>query len=195
MRTRSNDKQGMRLAAAALRFSWWAVLSSTAALAQPVAEPPPAAPQNPLDVVPEKMAFNTPYGAPIPLAKAEEVLAAAEAESRRRGWPLNCAVVDPGTHLVAFKRMDGALLAGVSVSEKKARSAVLYRRPTKVFQNAAGAQSPAMSVFLTLDGVVASAGGIPLIEDGKIIGAVGCSGGAGSQDEVVATAAARVVNK
>jgi glc operon protein GlcG len=165
------------------------------AAAQAPATPPaaPAAPAaNPLDVIPEKMPFNTPYGAPITLERAEAVLAAALAESNKRGWQMNMAVVDSGGNLVTFKRMDGAQLASISISEHKARVAVKYRRPSKLFENAV--QSGILYV-MTLDDVVASRGGIPLIEDGKIIGAIGCSGGTGSQDEAICMVGAATVNK
>jgi glc operon protein GlcG len=104
---------------------------------------------------------------------------------------MNIAVVDSGANLVAFLRMDGAQLASIAISEHKARTAAKFRRPTKVIEKAI--QESDMKYMLTLDDVVASRGGIPLIEDGKIIGAIGCSGGTGSQDEVVCTAGAALV--
>ena len=77
----------------------------------------PAAPAaNPLDAVPEKMPFNTPYGAPISLEKAQAAIQAAVAEANKRGWPLNVAVVDSGGSLVTFARMDGAQLASIAIS-------------------------------------------------------------------------------
>ena len=158
------------------------------------AQAPAAAPAaaNPLDVVPDKMPFSPPYGAPIPMARAQALIQAAQAEATKRGWAMNIAVVDSGANLVTFARMDGAQLASISISEHKARTAVKYRRPTKVFE--AGIQG-GNNYVLSLDDVVASRGGIPLIEDGKLIGAIGCSGGAGSQDEVVCMAAAASINK
>jgi glc operon protein GlcG len=156
------------------------------------AQNPPASPPN-LDEVPEKMPNNIPYGTPIAAAKAQAVIQAAAAEATKKGWPMNIAVVDSGGNLVAFERMDGAQLASIAISEHKARASVKFRRPTKAFENAV--QKFDFKYILTLDDVVASRGGIPLIEDGKIIGAVGCSGGTGSQDEVVCTAGAAVVNK
>jgi len=141
--------------------------------------------QNPFDVVPDKMPFDTPYGAPLSLEQADAALAAALAESKKRGWKLNCAVVDSGANLVSFKRMDGAQLASIAIAEHKARATVKYRRETKALEN--GVQSGA-TYLLTLDDVIASRGGIPITEGGKIIGGIGCSGGTGSQDEVVAKA-------
>ena len=94
----------------------------------------PAAGGNPLDVVPEKMPFNTPYGTPISLEKAQSAVQAAVAEANKRGWPLNVAVVDSGGNLVTFARMDGAQLASIAISEHKARVAAKYRRPTKAIE-------------------------------------------------------------
>jgi uncharacterized protein GlcG (DUF336 family) len=89
--------------------------------------------------------------------------------------------------------MDGAQLASIAISEHKARAAVKYRRATRVYEDAV--QKSDFKYVLSLDDLIASRGGIPLLEDGKIIGAVGCSGGTGSQDEVACTAGAAVVNK
>ena len=152
----------------------------------------PAAPY-PLDNVPEKMPYNVPYGAPISADRAQAAIQAAAAEATKRGWPLDIAVVDSGANLVAFLRMDGAQLASIPIAEHKARAAAKYRRPTKVFEE--GLQKLDYKYVLTLDDAIASRGGIPLIEDGKLIGAVGCSGGTGSQDEVVCLAGAAVINK
>ena len=150
------------------------------------------APPN-LDAIPEKMPFITPYGAPIGAQRAQELIQAAAAEATKKGWSMNIAVVDSGANLVAFLRMDGALLGSVSIAQHKARTAVKYRRPTKAFEDAV--QKAGLNYILSLDDVIASRGGIPLIEDGKIIGSVGCSGGTGSQDEAVCTAAASLINK
>lgn len=137
---------------------------------------------NPLDAVPDKMPFDIAYGAPISLERASAAIAAAVAEAKKRDWKLNVAVVDSGGNLVAFQRMDGAQLASIQVAEHKARAAATFRRETKVFEEAI--QVKKNYYVMTLDGVVASRGGIPLIEGGKIVGAIGCSGGTGSQDEV-----------
>ena len=165
------------------------VMSAGAALAQQAEPPKP----NPLDVIPEKMPFATPYGAPISLARAQAAISAAIGEAEKHGWLMNVAVIDSGANLVAFARMDGAQLASIAISEHKARAAVSFRRPTKVFED--GIQRSDFKYQLTLDGVIASRGGIPLIEDGKLIGAIGCSGGAGSQDEVACTVGAATINK
>ena len=155
------------------------------------AQTPAPAAVNPLDAIPESMPFDVPYGAPISLDRAEAAIAAAVAEARKRHWKLNVAVVDSGANLVAFQRMDGAQLASIAVSEHKARTAATFRRETKVFED--GIQLKQNYYSLTIDGVIASRGGIPLIEGGKIIGAIGCSGGTGSQDEVACKAGAATI--
>src|SRR5271170_4775396 len=105
------------------------------------------------------MPFSTPYGAPISLARAQAAISAAMAEADKRGWTLNVAVVDSGGNLVAFGRMDGAQLASISISEHKARAAATFRRPTRVFED--GIQRSDYKYTLSLDGVIASRGGIP----------------------------------
>ena len=153
------------------------------------AQTPPAA--NPLDAVPDNMPYDVPYGEPISLERAQIAIAAAVAEAKKHGWKLNVAVVDSGTNLVAFQRMDGAQLASIAISEHKARSAASFRRETKVMED--GIQLKQNYYSITLDGVIASRGGIPLIDKGKLIGAIGCSGGTGSQDEVACKAGAGTV--
>jgi glc operon protein GlcG len=147
---------------------------------------------NPLDVVPEKMPFNIPYGAPISIDEAKQVVAAAEAESKKHDWPLNITVVDSGGNLVMFERLDGGQLASIEISQHKARAAAKFRRETKVFESAIQNGNNAV---MSIDGTIGSRGGIPLIKDGKLIGAVGCSGATGSQDEVVCKAGAAIINK
>jgi glc operon protein GlcG len=149
-----------------------------------------APPANPLDAVPDKMPFDIPYGAPISLERAVAAIAAAIAEAKKHDWKLNVAVVDSGGNLVAFQRMDGAQLASIQVSEHKARTAVTFRRETKAFENAVQQSN---YYVMTLDGVIASRGGIPLVEGGKLIGAIGCSGGTGSQDEAACKVGAATV--
>jgi len=162
-----------------------ALLGSTPIGAQQT--PPP----NPLDAVPDKMPFDVPYGAPISLERAAAAIAAAITEAKKHDWKLNVAVVDSGGNLVAFQRMDGAQLASIQVSEHKARTAATFRRETKAFENAV--QQSNSNYVMTIDGVIASRGGIPLVEGGKLIGAIGCSGGTGSQDEAACKVGAATV--
>ena len=153
------------------------------------AQQPPAN----LDAIPEKMPFSDPYGAPIGAQRAQSLIQAAAAEALKKGWAMNIAVVDSGANLVAFLRMDGAQLASISVAEHKARTAAKYRRPTRAFEDAV--QKSDYKYVLSLDDVIASRGGIPLTENGRVIGAIGCSGGTGSQDEAVCATAAALINK
>jgi glc operon protein GlcG len=140
---------------------------------------------------PDQMPFNIPYGTDITLERAKQLIAAAEAEGNKRGWKMNIAVVDTHGDLVHFSRMDGAQFASISISQGKARTAARYRRESRVFFNAYETGHPYVG---TLDpGLVASPGGIPLIEGGKLIGAIGCSGGTGDQDAVICKVGADLV--
>jgi glc operon protein GlcG len=148
---------------------------------------------NPLDFVPENIPFDTPYGPPISLDRAQAAISVAVAEAKKRNWKMNLAVVDSGGNLVAFQRMDGAMLASIQIAEHKARAAATFRRPTKVFED--GINLMHLNYLLAFDGVIASRGGIPLIEQGSIIGAIGVSGGTDSQDEIVSKAGAATINQ
>ncbi len=151
------------------------------------------APSNPLDAIPDAMPFDVPYGQPISLDRAEAAIHAAVAEAKKRNWKMNVAVMDSGGNLVAFQRMDGAMLASIKIAEHKARAAAIFRRPTKVFED--GINRMHLNYLLAFDDVIASRGGIPLIENGTLIGAIGVSGGADSQDEIVSKAGAAVINQ
>jgi uncharacterized protein GlcG (DUF336 family) len=152
----------------------------------------PAEP-NPLDFVPDTIPFDTPYGRPISLYLANAIIHAAVAEAKKRDWKMNVAVVDSGGNLVAFQRMDGAMLASIQIAQHKARAAATFRRPTKQFED--GIQLMHLNYLLAFDGIIASRGGIPLIEEGVIIGAIGCSGGTDSQDEIVSKAGAVIIDQ
>jgi glc operon protein GlcG len=154
---------------------------------------PQPAETNPLDFVPDKIPSDIPYGPPISLDRALAVIHAAVAEAKKRDWKMNVAVVDSGGNLVAFQRMDGAMLASIQIAEHKARAAATFRRETKVFED--GVQLMHLNYLLAFDGIIASRGGIPLIEQGVIIGAIGSSGGTDSQDEIVSKAGAAVINQ
>ena len=127
------------------------------------------------------------YGANITLEQAKTVVAAAEAEAVRQNWNMAIAVVDTAGNLVAFIRRDDTQNASVQVAQSKAASAVLYKRPTKAFQDTLAAGGVGLRV-LTLDGVVAAEGGVPLVIDGAIVGAIGVSGATSEQDGLVAAA-------
>ena len=163
-----------------------ALLAATMSYAQAPAPAP-----NPLDTVPDKIPFDIPYGAPIGLDHAQALIAATVAEAKKHDWKFCVAVVDSGGNMVAFQRMDGAQLASIQISEHKARFSATYRRESKVYEN--GLQLNNLIYLMTLDGSIASRGGIPLVEGGKLIGAIGCSGGTGSQDEVACKAGAAMI--
>ncbi len=166
--------------------------SSTLAQAQaPAAAPatPPAPPS--AGGTPDAIPFDIPYGLSIGLEQAKQVMAAAEAEAKKRNWKMNIAVVDTNGELVQFERMEGAQIASGSISVGKARTAARFRRESRLFYNAFETGHGYVS---TLDPtLVASPGGFPLVEGGKLIGAVGCSGGTGDQDAAVCKAGAEVV--
>jgi glc operon protein GlcG len=164
--------------------------TGTAASAIPALQPKET---NPLDFVPDKIPFDTPYGKPISLDRAQAVIHAAVTEAKKRDWKMNAAVVDSGGNLVAFQRMDGAMLASIQIAEHKARAAATFRRETKQFED--GIQLMHLNYLLAFDGIIASRGGIPLIEQGMIVGAIGCSGGTDSQDDIVSQAGAAIVNQ
>jgi glc operon protein GlcG len=147
---------------------------------------------NPMDVVPDKMPNDIPYGPPITYERAQQALNAAVGEAQKRGWKFNVAVYDSGANLVAFARMTGAQIGSIAIAEHKARAAVKFRRETKAFE--AGIQA-GNNYLMTLDDVIGSRGGIPLMDGGQMIGAIGCSGGTGSQDEVACRVGADAVKR
>ena len=160
----------------------FALATGTGAFAQV-----PPDPNNPNEAVPETMS-PTPYGEAINLDTAKKVAAAAAAELQKRNWKGMCiSVVDTHGELVYFERDDSCQFSSISISQHKARTAARYRRPTVAFERLMG-KGPFFAYLSTLDDVVASRGGNPLIVDGKVIGAVGASGGTGSQDDTISTA-------
>jgi uncharacterized protein GlcG (DUF336 family) len=141
--------------------------------------------------VPDEMPFDVPYGDAITADRAAQVVAAVVAEAGRgaRNWKLAIAVVDTHGELVYFYKMDGTQHGSVGVSQGKARTSARFRRATQVFfdlmQTAAGVYASTLDPTL-----VASPGGIPLVENGRVIGAIGCSGASGAQDHVACQAGA-----
>ena len=127
------------------------------------------------------------YGANVNHEQARKAIAGAVADARKQNLPMAIAVVDTAGQLVAFERMDNTQFGSIAVSQDKAASAALYRRSTKVFQDALAAGGAGLRI-LTLRGANAVEGGIPLVIDGKIMGAIGVSGGSAEQDGVVAKA-------
>jgi uncharacterized protein GlcG (DUF336 family) len=155
--------------------------------------PAPASPpaQPPSGGTPDAIPFDIPYGISIGLERAKQVMAAAEAEAKKRSWKMNIAVVDTNGELVHFSRMEGAQIASVTIAQGKARTAARFRRESRAFYNAFETGHGYVS---TLDPtLVASPGGFPLVEGGKLIGAVGCSGGTGDQDAAVCKVGADIM--
>jgi uncharacterized protein GlcG (DUF336 family) len=153
----------MRSLVVTLLSAGTAILLGTAAPAQ---TPPPAPP---------------PYGESINLEQSMKIVDAAMAEAKKNNWFMAITVVGPAGDLVYFAKMDNTQYASVTISQHKARAAATFRRPTKVFEENLG-KGPEFIYQLTLDGMIGSQGGVPLILGGKLIGAIGCSGGTGPQD-------------
>ncbi len=130
-----------------------------------------------------------PYGSPINLEAAKKIAASAIAEARKNNWTMAVAITDIGGDLVYFEKMDGTQTGSVGVALGKARSAVLFKRPTKVWEDAVAAGGAGVRI-LGLEGAVPIEGGLPLLIDGKIVGAIGVSGGTAQQDGVAAKAGA-----
>jgi uncharacterized protein GlcG (DUF336 family) len=128
-----------------------------------------------------------PYGPAITLEQAKDVMAGAEAEAERNNWPVVIAIVDTGGNLVLLQRLDNAQFGSLEVARQKAWSAAAFRRPTKVFQEAI-AGGGANLRLLRLEGASPLEGGIPLVVDGQIIGAIGVSGVTSEQDAQIAQA-------
>jgi len=141
-------------------------LCAAALATQAIAQAPPA----PLPV----------YGETVNLEQAKKAAGVAQDFAAKNGWAMAITVVAPSGDLVYFQKMDNTQYASIAISQHKARAAATFRRPTKVFEDRIA--TPAGVPALTLDGVIASEGGIPLVVGGKIVGALGCSGGTGQQD-------------
>jgi glc operon protein GlcG len=161
----------------ALGVSWVLALGDPAVAQQPPPPPPPASPTPRPD-----------YGPPITNEQAKAVAGAALAEAKKNNWRMAISIVGPAGELVYFEKMDGTQLASTEISQGKARTAVMFRLPSKAFADQCAAGN---TVFMTFpEKPVASEGGIPIIVSGKIIGAIGASGGTGQQDGTAAAAGA-----
>jgi uncharacterized protein GlcG (DUF336 family) len=131
------------------------------------------------------------YGPPIPLAAAKRVVEAAEAEAAASGLAVVVAVVDSTGHLVCLHKIDQALFGAIAVAQAKARTAVDFKRPTKAFEDAVAGGALRL---LATENLCPLEGGVPLVENGLIVGAIGVAGAQSIQDSQVAAAGARVVN-
>jgi glc operon protein GlcG len=146
-----------------------AVILAATASAQHAPSPPPI----------------TPYGAPIGFEAAKKVMAAAEAEAVKNNWPMAIVILDSTGHMVMLHKLDNTQYGSLMAAEDKAHSAVNFRRPSKVFEDLV-AQGGIGLRSLALRGASPLEGGVPIIVDGKIIGAIGVSGGTSVQDGQVA---------
>ena len=155
---------------------FWILISSTSVWAQAnFAAPPP-----------------TPYGLSIGIEAAKKVAAAAVAEAQKNGWRMAIAIVDTGGHLVYFEKMQDTQTGSVELAIEKAKTSALFRRPSKLFEDGV-AQGGAGLRLLRLTGAIPIDGGVPIIQDGKVIGAIGISGGSGEQDGQTAVAGAKAM--
>jgi uncharacterized protein GlcG (DUF336 family) len=152
------------------KFVVTSVALCSAALATPAIAQAPPAPSPP----------PPSYGETVNLEQAKKAVAAAHEFAAKNGWAMAISVAGPSGDLVYFTKMDNTQFASIAISQHKARAAATFRRPTKVFEDRIA--TPAGVPALTLDGIIASEGGIPLVIGGKIVGALGCSGGTGQQD-------------
>ena len=129
------------------------------------------------------------YGPTITISQAKQVADAALAPARANGWTVVVAIADPGGHLVYLEKMDETQVGSVPIAMTKARSAALFKRPTKMFQERLARGGDGLLV-LALEGAAPVEGGVPILMDGKLIGALGVSGGSSAEDEVCAAAGA-----
>jgi glc operon protein GlcG len=148
------------------------VLASIPASAQQQPEPPP----------------TTPYGAPITLEAAKKAMTAAEAEASKNNWPLAIAIVSSTGHLVMLHVMDNTQYGSIRVAEGKAVASLDFRRPTKVFEE--GVAAGGIGLRALSFGIPVAEGGLPIIVDGRIVGAIGASGALSTQDAQAAKAGA-----
>ena len=140
----------------------------------------------------EAQMMPNPYGPPISVEAAKKTAAAALAEAVKNHWTMAVAVVDPNGTLVYYEKMDNTQLGSAQVSIDKARSAALFKRPTKALQDALASGGAGLRV-MALQGAVPVEGGVPIIADGKIIGAIGVSGDASDHDGICAQAGAATI--
>src|SRR5438105_15924769 len=165
----------MRVITTVLLVLSLAILAVAPALAQAPAPPPP-------------------YGTPISLDQAKKVLAGAEAEAKKNNWNVVISIVDSGGQLVAMQRLDGAQWGSIDVARDKAYSAVAFRRPTKAFQDAVSQGGENLRI-LKLTGASPLEGGIPIVMDGKIVGAIGVSDVTSQQDAQIGRTGAEALAK
>lgn len=134
-----------------------------------------------------------PYGPSITIAQAKKVADAALAPARENGWTVVVAIVDPGGHLVYLEKLDETQVGSVPIAEAKARSAAIFKRPTRMFQQRLARGGDGLLV-LRLHDAMPVEGGVPIMSGGKLIGALGISGGSSAEDEFCAAAGAAALD-
>jgi glc operon protein GlcG len=135
-----------------------------------------------------------PYGVAMSLDNAKRAAAATAAEARKNGWFMGIAVVDPNGDLIYFERMDNTQIGSVTIAIRKAQTAAKFKRPSKVFQDLL-AKGDSFTYLLGLEGAMPVQGGLPIVMDGKIVGAIGVSGATGDQDSQCAQAGLDALKK
>lgn len=173
----------LRFALPALFFA--SLLTTDSLLAQQAAAPVTVAPAP---------APPPPYGTPINLETALKILAAAKAEADANQWPVCIVIVDTGGHLVALHRLDNTQIGSIEVATQKAKTSALFRRPTKVFEDLIAGGGAGLRI-LKLPGALPVEGGLPIVIDGKLVGAIGVSGVTSQQDAQVASAGLAALGK
>jgi glc operon protein GlcG len=133
-----------------------------------------------------------PYGPPLSLADAKRVMAAAETEASRHGWPMVIAIVDSTGHLVMLHRLDQAQFGSIPIAQQKAETALNFRRATKVFEDAVAAGGLGLRLLSTAN-LLPLEGGLPLLVGDAVVGAIGASGMQSTQDGQVASAGAKAL--
>ena len=142
----------------------------------------------------QQSAATPPYGSPITLDQAKRAMAAAELEAAKNSWQVAITILDSGGNMVMFHKFDNAQLSAVTVSEGKARTALTFKRASKALDDAIAAGGAGLRL-LALKDITPLEGGLPIVVDGKIIGAIGVSGALSSQDSQVAKAGADAAGK
>jgi glc operon protein GlcG len=169
--------QMLRMLALACAFA----LSAGPGLAQAPTSPAPSA-------------VTLPYGPAITLDQAKRAMAAAELEAAKNSWQVAITILDSGGNMIMFHRVDNAQLSATTVSEGKARTALEFKRPSKALDDAIAAGGAGMRL-LALKDITPLEGGLPVVVDGKIVGAIGVSGALSSQDAQVAKAGADALTR
>jgi uncharacterized protein GlcG (DUF336 family) len=134
-----------------------------------------------------------PYGPSITIAQAKRVADAALKPARENGWTVVVAIVDPGGYLVYLEKLDETQVGSVAIAQSKAKSAAIFKRPTKMFQERLARGGDGLLVLRLKDAIPVE-GGVPIVVDGKLIGALGVSGGSSAEDEVCAEAGAAALS-